>query len=298
MLRTGAALVIALTVHGAIAQQAQFEVASLKPAGPNATIVGPLFAGGPGTNNPGHIVYRGASLTYLLMTAYKLKDFQLSGPKWMDTARFYIDAKLPPGSTKNDLRAMLRNLLAERLGIAIHNEKKEMQSFALRVSKQGVKMKPSAPIATDAAGAAQNLAGGIETDNNGFPIFPAGSPGGLVVMNRAGRMKVGAARQSVASICSFLSTQLGAPVDDQTMLIGDYDFRLEYAMDGPITLGRGGPVMPPPNPSANFEDTPPGELPTGLTTAVQEQLGLRLERGRALVDIVVVDHVEKAPAAN
>lgn len=298
MSRTAAALIIALAGHGAIAQQTQFEVASLKPADPKATIVGPLFAGGPGTNNPSHIVYRRASLTYLLLTAYKLKDFQLNGPKWMDTAFFYLDAKLPSGATKDDLRVMLRSLLAERLGLAIHTEKKEMPSYELLVSKRGVKMKPSAPIAADAAGAASNSGGGIETDDNGFPVFPPGSPGGFVVMNRAGRMKVGAAQQSIASVCDFLSTQLGAPVDDRTTLVGNYDFQLEYAIDGPISLGRGGPVMPPPSASANTEATTPGDLPTGLTTAVQEQLGLRLERGRALVDVVVVDHVEKTPTDN
>jgi uncharacterized protein (TIGR03435 family) len=298
MLRTGAALLIALTAHGAIAQQTQFEVASIKPADPKATVAGPLFAGGPGTNDPGHIVYRGASLTYLLMTAYKLKGFQLSGPKWMDTARFYIDAKLPSGATKDDLRAMLRNLLAERFGVTIHSEKKELQSYTLLVSKRGVKMKPSPPIVADTDGTAQHLDAGIETDDDGFPVFPAGSTGGLVVMNRAGKMKVGAAQQSLAAICDFLSTQLGAPVDDQTALIGNYDFHLEYAIDGPITLGRGGPVMPPPNPAASGEAITPGELPGSLRSALQEQLGLRLERGRALVDIVVLDHVERTPAAN
>jgi uncharacterized protein (TIGR03435 family) len=298
MLRPGTALLIALTAHSAIAQQTQFEAASLKPADPKAIPIGPLFAGGPGTNNPSHIVYRGASLTYLLMTAYKVKDFQLTGPKWMDTSRFYLDAKLPSGATKDDLRAMLRGLLAERFGVAVHSEKKEMPSYALVVSNRGVKMKPSAPIAADTDGTAQHLDAGIETDGNGFPVFPAGSPGGLVVMNRSGMMKVGAAQQSIASICDFLSTQLGTPVDDRTALTGSYDFQLEYAIDGPITLGRGGPVMPPPNPSANGEAATPGDLPTGLTTAVQEQLGLRLERGRALVDIVVVDHVEKTPTAN
>jgi len=142
MLRTGAALLIALTAHG---------------ADPKATVAGPLFAGGPGTNDPGHIVYRGASLTYLLMTAYKLKGFQLSGPKWMDTARFYIDAKLPSGATKDDLRAMLRNLLAERFGVTVHSEKKELQSYTLLVSKRGVRMKPSPPIAADTDGTAQHL---------------------------------------------------------------------------------------------------------------------------------------------
>ena len=209
MLRIGAALFLALTAHGATAQQSQFEVAALKPANPKETPVGPLFVGGPGTNNPGHIVYRGASLTYLLLTAYKVKGFQLNGPKWMDTTRFYIDAKLPADATKDDLRAMLRSLLAERLGLAIHCEKKEMQSYALLVSNRGVKMKVSAPIAVETDGTAQRVNAGIETDANGFPVFPPGSAGGLVVMNRSGRMKVGAAQQSVASICDFQARNLG-----------------------------------------------------------------------------------------
>jgi uncharacterized protein (TIGR03435 family) len=298
MLRTGAALLIGLTAYGALAQQAQFEVASIKPADPNAAPGGPLFTGGPGTSTPGHIVYRGTSLTYLLLTAYKLNDFQLTGPKWMDTARFYIDAKLPAGATKDDLRAMLRSLLAERFEVAAHSEKKEMRSYALLVSKRGIKIKPSPPIAPGAAGAAQRMQEGIETDDQGFPIFPPGGPGGLIIMIWAGKMMVGAAQRSLASVCDFLSTQLGAPVNDQTDLKGNYDFHLEYAIDGPATLGRGGPALPPSRPSATGEASPPAELAPGLTTALQEQLGLRLERGRSLADILVVDHVEKMPVAN
>jgi uncharacterized protein (TIGR03435 family) len=297
MWRTEAALVIALAAHGAWAQQPKFEVASLKPADPKAAPVGPLFIGGPGTNNPGHIVYRAASLTYLLMTAYKLNDFQLAGPKWMDTARFYIDAKLPAGASKDDLRAMLRSLLAERFAVATHSEKKEMQSYALLLGKQGTKMKPSAPIAAD-TDAAKRMQEGIETDSQGFPVFPPGGPGGFIVMNRVGKMMVGAARQSVASICDFLSTQLAAPVDDRTGLMDNYDFHLEYAIDGPITLGRSGLTLLPPQASTAGEAAAPGEVAPGLTAALQEQLGLRLERRRALVDIVVVDHVEKTPAVN
>jgi uncharacterized protein (TIGR03435 family) len=95
-----------------------------------------------------------------------------------------------------------------------------------------------------------------------------------------------------------LSTQLGAPVNDQTNLKGSYDFHLQYAIDRPATLGRGGPALPPPRPPATGEASPPSELTAGLTTALQEQLGLRLEGGRSLADILVVDRVEKTPAAN
>jgi uncharacterized protein (TIGR03435 family) len=295
MVRTTAAL-IAITAHCILAQP-QFEVVSVKPADPKAVVVGPMISGGPGTNSPGHVIYRGASLTYLLMTAYQLKDFQLSGPKWMDTARFYIDARLPTGTTKDDLHAMLRSLLVERFGVAVHREEKEMPAYDLLVSKHGIKMTPSAPAADDSTAAEQRMQEGIDTDSNGFPIFPPGGPGGFMVMNRAGRMMVGAAQQDIASICDFLSKQLGEPVKDGTALSGKYDFHLQYAVDGPITLGRSGPALPPP-PSSADPAPAPGEIPPSLATAIVDQLGLRLERGRAVVEIVVVDSAEKTPAAN
>src|SRR5262249_3697028 len=123
--------------------QPSFEVASIKPAAPpsdpHRIMVG--MRGGPGTPDPGQISYFNVTLRNVLMTAYDVKDYQISGPGWLGSERYDIIAKVPPGTTKEQLRLMLQNLLAERFQVSLHHESKELPMFALVVAKGGPKMK-------------------------------------------------------------------------------------------------------------------------------------------------------------
>ncbi len=88
------------------------------------------------------------------MTAYGVKTYQISGPAWLDTERFDIVAKVPQGATKDDVKLMLQNLLADRFKLTLHREKKDMPMYALLVAKNGPKLKespPDDPNANDAA---------------------------------------------------------------------------------------------------------------------------------------------------
>src|SRR5215472_10826272 len=132
--------------HGQTTAKLEFEVASIKPSAPppggRGMNVG--MRGGPGTPDPTQITYSNMTLKLLIMTAYNMKTYQVTAPDWTNEGqRFNIAAKVPEGASKEDLRAMLQNLLAVRFQMKAHLDKKEMQAFALVVARGGVKMKRS-----------------------------------------------------------------------------------------------------------------------------------------------------------
>jgi hypothetical protein len=108
------------------APQATFEVASIKPN----------TSGGPGAEMyPGksEVKIKNYSLKQLIQAAYKVKDYSFAGPPWLDSQRFDIVAKLPPGANADQLPAMMQTLLRERFNLAIHRESKVMTALAMVV---------------------------------------------------------------------------------------------------------------------------------------------------------------------
>ena len=284
---------------------ATFVAASVKPAPPPE--MGRMMvrmAGGPGTPSPGQITYTNVSLKNVIMNAYNVKGYQISGPSWLDSERFDIVAKIPPGATREEFRLMLQNLLAERFKLALHHDTKELPVYALVVGKNGLKMKESAKEDPAAAPAAGPDAGPpqIKMGKDGMPQLPAGNRPGTMMMMSAGKMKMQSTRQSIGGLTDMLSNQLGRPVIDETKLTALYDFTLEFAPgDGIIMAGHAGAMPAPPadggfgGPSAGGSDDQGG--PT-LVTAVQEQLGLKLESKKGPVDMLVIDKLEKTPTEN
>ena len=100
-----------------------------------------MMRGGPGSPDPGQITYSNVSLKQVLTNAYGIKSYQVSGPKWLDSERFDIVAKIAMGATKEQFQMMLQNLLAERFKLAVHHETKELPIYALVVGKGGPKLK-------------------------------------------------------------------------------------------------------------------------------------------------------------
>src|ERR1035438_3438389 len=126
------------------AESPTFEVASVKPAEPQAMgMMSIMMRGGPGSPDPGQITYSGVSLKNVLMNAYGVKGYQINGPKWLDSERFDIAAKIPMGATKEQFKLMLQNLLAERFKLTLHHETKELPMYALVVGTGGSKLKES-----------------------------------------------------------------------------------------------------------------------------------------------------------
>jgi uncharacterized protein (TIGR03435 family) len=320
-----AMIMAALTCCGAYGQTADaslaFDVASIKPAAlPTADGRGRIMftgpSGGPGTNDPGRIHYPYSSLRNLLVSAYNVKGFQISGPPWLDTERFEITATMPPETTKEQFRLMLQNLLIERFKMVIHRETKELPMYSLVVAKNGPKLKESVdepPPQQDAAGPAPpdgrgGRGGPMKMDQDGFPMLPPGMAGraGLFTMMMPGRARLMAQKQTMDDLASTLTNQLARPVTNLTGLKGKYDFTLTFLPEGMAMAGPMGLPMPPPppppagaaSPNSGAASAPDVETAPGILNAIQAQLGLRLDAKKGPVELIVVDKAEKAPTDN
>ena len=247
----------------------------------------------------------------MLLQAYQIKEYQLQCPGWMETERYDVNAKAPEGTSSKQVWAMLQNLLLERFQMTVHREQKEATVYILTVGKNGHKMKESAadpdpPPATESTGAAPMIPprpmGPPPKDKDGYPILSrsglawSSSPDGLVRLN--------ASRQAMSDLIRMLNNQLGRDVVDQTGLTGKYDFRLEFGGSGPMLPGI--PPMPPlVGPGAAASTAPASDLsdPSGASgptifRALQDQLGLKLEGGKAPRDVIVIEKADKTPIEN
>jgi uncharacterized protein (TIGR03435 family) len=285
-------LALASSVCPQSARKLEFEVAAIKRTPPREKRpAGALEGcrGGPGTNDPELLTCEDMSLFSLALMAYQIERLQLyrlSGPDWMkQLPGFDLSARVPAGATKDDLAAMLRNLLADRFKLVVHRESREVQEYDLVVAKGGQKFRESAVPAKDATN------GDVKGDASdkpkpgadGYPTLPPGQRAAVI----DDRAHFHDPRMSMALLAAMLATQLTKPVHDATGLKGTYDVDLHW--DTAIHSNPPGPG-----------DQTSGALDQGptLILAVQDQLGLRLESKKGMVDFVVVDHAEKIPAGN
>lgn len=266
MLRFPLAAVLLLALAStASGQQPEFEAASVRPA-QQADLQGrwgesyaaPML-GGPGTNSPGTITFRNASLLTMICAAYGIKRYQVSGPAWLQTAGFTVMAKVPAGATREDIQPMLQRLLAERFRLTLHREMRYAPVYELVVAKGGPKLSPAQDL--DAGG------GSFQTVK-GNPNWQA-------------------TNQTAKGIAEFFARFLDCPLIDSTGLTGHYDFTLYWAAEYPMV--RIGP--------ATGSSEPPEPAPT-IFQALPDQLGLRLRAARQQIPLVVIDAVDKSPAEN
>ena len=243
----------------------EFEVASVKLAAPqtgDGVFVG--VRGGPGTQDATRITYVNLSLRNLLTEAYRVRAYQVTGPDWIDTERYDITAKVAEGATKDQVRVMLQNLLADRLRAVVHHETRDFPIFELTVAKSGSKLQPSS----------------------------SASPG-MMMTAKNGQNRLTASGQTLETLARVLENEVGNHVVDKTGLTGTYDFTLDFVRAIDAFKGL------PPGPAASTDRVADslGDAP-GLGTALQEQLGLRLEKARGPLDVIVVDRANKAPSDN
>jgi uncharacterized protein (TIGR03435 family) len=260
--------IITVLAFSTLSAQTVFEVASVKPSGPNS--VRRSNRGGPGTSDPELFTRSSATIQDILFQAYGLEDVQqIVGPKWLDEAMYDFICKIPPGATSEQFHLMLQNLLAERFKLALHHQTKDLPVYELVIGKNGPKLKESTGASLDNPPAVK-----------GFPglALPAGLPT-LTVRYEQGHAQLIARGEPVSALAAALQNPAGRVVVDKTGLTGKYDINFDFNVR-PLAPGA--------------EDDP---FP-GLLDAIQQQLGLNLEDRKARFDVLVIDHAEKVPAEN
>jgi uncharacterized protein (TIGR03435 family) len=234
-----------------------FEVATIKPVEPADK--SPRYIKMEG---PHRFVEKYYTLKLLIAAAYDLNPKTISGgPSWVDSDHYDILA-LTPGEIRpshDEQMSMLRNLLTDRFKLTFHREQKDFSIFELEVAKNGPKLKKSTAAPDD--------------------------PTALISTVYPQRIMLPARNASMGDFTSLLQRALlDRPVVDKTGLTGKYDFDLEWAPDNSQFGGDVGSASSD-APSAPF------------FTAIQQQLGLKLEATRGPVEALVVDHAEP-PSAN
>jgi uncharacterized protein (TIGR03435 family) len=284
-----------------------FEVASVKPAAPldrSQMLSGQMHIGI--KIDAARVDIGGMSLADLIRVAYRVKPYQVSGPDWMTAERFDVLAKMPEGATREQVPEMLQALLAERFKLTVHRESKEHAVYALVVGKNGPKLKESAPGADAPAGGDAPAALDVQVSGRGenTQVSISGGPIGTAHMSMGpnGSMRLEAPKMNMAALADTLSRFFDRPVVDLTELKGTYQVALDLSMEdlrnAARTMGMMGPGMgggregtrPPPDAASD-----PGGL--SIFAAVQ-QLGLKLEPRKEPLDLIVIDHLEKAPTEN
>jgi uncharacterized protein (TIGR03435 family) len=270
----------------AFAQSPTFEVASVKPAAPDsaasrmpaalpAAIQEQMrMSGGPGTKDPGRITYNGVTLNMLLKRAYDITPDQISGPDWLDSERYDIVAKIPPGATAEQFRLMLQNLLAERFELRQHRETKTLPVYLLTVAKNGPKLEPTEtlPVYKDdeerkaamQKRASENLAAMMAARQSGEPTYGRSFHLPNATMSR---------------FIQNLAPNVDRPIKDKTQIEGLHSFSLKWTPESQMPAG----------------DSPRGP---SIYAALEEQLGLKLQPAKDEIELLVVDHAAKTPTAN
>jgi uncharacterized protein (TIGR03435 family) len=327
------AIGLAVTAISAFGQsKPAFEVATVKPAQPmdQAKIIAALQSGGkmPMGANIGarRAEYLGLDLKTLMTYAYGVKPYQITGPDWMSATRFDIVAKMPEGSTKDDAPRMLQSLLEERFKLTTHRVSAEHPVLALVVGKGGPKLKASAEKPVPIDDSAPLKAGEMKMDGPDGPVrakIDLATGSSVVDMGLKGKMsyKLSLASQSMhlefsmttmagfADMMTQLMTQFsgGAAVRqivDMTGIHGNYDSSLEISLAEIMAMAKSAGMNIPlgaPGGAGAAGNVPvasdPGGAGTSVTDAVQS-MGLKLESRKAMVDQLIVDHVEKTPTEN
>lgn len=255
-------LLIALTGL-AVAQQSKFEafeVATIKPAGPQQPTAGRYVRMQSAHNFQAH----NYTVNGLIAAAWSLNPRAISGgPGWVQSDAWEILAKTPGEArpTFDEQMTMVRRLLADRFNLSFHREKKEFAIYSISVLKSSPNLKVS-PAPPD------------EAPNMTSTVYPASS-GGIDYVH------LPAHNVTMTQFAALLSRAiLDRPVVDNTGLTDRYDFDLVWTPDETQFGG-------------NLPPGPPDSARPGLFLAMQQQLGLKIEATRGPVEALVIDRVEK-----
>jgi uncharacterized protein (TIGR03435 family) len=278
-----AALAMGLTLAAAGALHAQ---APASPAAFDVSSVKPNKEGGPSSvrvTPGGMLTVTNNNLRNIIRNAWNIKKDQIvGGPEWLDSDRFDITAKASVPFKQDEARAMLQALLAERFGLKTHTETRELPVYLLVLARKDGVLGPQMKKADIDCAAlfAAVTAGGKMPER-----LPNGNlPCGISVRGNGGQGVVTGNGVAMEALARNLVGGVGRIVVDKTGLPGYYDINMTFAQDS-LPAAPAAPAA-----------APDGAAPS-LFTAMQEQLGLKLEPGRAPIQVLVIDRAER-PAAD
>jgi uncharacterized protein (TIGR03435 family) len=261
----GAALSTVLVLTNAVQSRAQsaavpapqtFEVASVSAADPRWGT--PIGVGLSIRNPPGELEIRNASLKDCLTMAYGLKAYQLAGPPWIESGKYSITAKKPPGVTQAQLMKMLQNLLVERFVLTSHWESKLGQGLSLVAYKGGAKLRQA-----------------TEPDESMSMSY--------------GTKMIKARSITMPQFADVLSARLQLPVRDDTTIKGAFDIQLDWASDDEMAARAG---------ESETGQSRSETIQSLLFLALKERLGLELKPQKVPVETLVIDSGQKVPKEN
>ncbi len=280
-----------------------FEVATIHPSSPDQNIGQQIAAGRLPVGmsiNQSRVDIKFLTLGDMIAIAYRVKPNQIAGPAWTKDDRWDILAKLPEGSSRDQVPELLRSLLFERFKLQTHKETKEQSAYAVSVVKDGLKLKSasadSSALLLDANHSTEMVnaqQGKLERSADGKSATFSGGPAGVMRITMPTQQDLETTkiemRVSIAILADLLN--LDRPVVDQTGLKGVYEISLALPNDAVKGFMRaamgvgslGGPQEP--------RDA------AAIARALQK-VGLKLESRKVPVEVIVVDRIERKPTGN
>lgn len=236
------------------ASKPAFDVVSVK------RVVDPDGRSGAMGGDPGRIQFKGTTLMYLILSSYDLKPYQVQGPGLLSGERYDIDAVMPPETSREQLRLMFQNMLADRFKLKFHRVKKTFQTLDLA--------KTSKP-----------------------PTLHTQAHTGDPSIWQMGNGRFVAKSVPMGVFANLLTQLLGQPVFDTTGIQGSFDLNLTWVPEHPedtqpVNGGSGHPIDETIVPASSVID------------AMREQMGLALKARKALIEVLVVDSVARTPTEN
>lgn len=208
-------------------------------------------------------------LRFLIRQAYRVPESRiLSGPAWLDSDRFDIVATVPSGTSTDAIRVMLRGLLQTRFGLALHMETREMPIYVLRVVRADGLGPGLRRSSTDCAGRPAAMAAGRVQC-------------GILVSQGPGSASLRGGSATIESFARLLGDFLERPLNDETGLTGTFDLELQFTAQRSSSPGAV-------TPGGLATAAGPDDVPT-VFTAIQEQLGLKLDAQRGRAEVWIVD---------
>jgi uncharacterized protein (TIGR03435 family) len=259
----------------AVDPESRFEVVSIKRSDPSAQLRLGM--------TPGRLNLEGAPVRVLVAMVLPVRRV-FGWPDGIDTERYTISAKMPDGASMGAQQVAIRNLLKDRFKLVTHTETRELPIYNLVLARSDGRLGPALKESSPECQATAKEY--FEATRRGAPMQAPPAAVAQCVSSQPGIGALGFNGQPIGSLVTVLPQFVERQVIDRTGLTGLYDLTLKWTPEAgigtPSLLGLPEPLPPPPDPDA-----------PNIFTAVQEQLGLKLESGRGPVEVVVIDRLEK-----